>query len=91
MVLRRADGSAGDADYGTIGAGYSTHRRPEPRIAAFIEEALAGAETVLNVGTGAGSYEPESFESGAWDERFGPLRSQPELLGSLVMVRALPA
>jgi SAM-dependent methyltransferase len=57
-----ADGSAGDADYGAIGAGYAAYRRPEPRIAAVIEEALGDARTVLNVGAGAGSYEPESFE-----------------------------
>ncbi|PBC76966.1 methyltransferase family protein [Streptomyces sp. TLI_235] len=59
---RTADGSAGDADYGTIGAGYSAHRRPEPRIAALIDEALAGARTVLNVGAGSGSYESSAFE-----------------------------
>ncbi len=55
---RRADGSAGDADYGTIGRGYSTYRQPDPRIARRIVEALGEARTVLNVGAGAGSYEP---------------------------------
>ncbi|GAA0310363.1 class I SAM-dependent methyltransferase [Kineococcus aurantiacus] len=55
---RRADGSAGDADYGGIGTGYSTYRRPEPVVAAAIEAALGPAVTVLNVGAGAGSYEP---------------------------------
>jgi hypothetical protein len=62
MTPRSADGSAGDADYGRIGGGYSTHRRPEPRIAALIERALAGARTVLNVGAGAGSYESTAFD-----------------------------
>jgi SAM-dependent methyltransferase len=52
------DGSAGDADYGTIGAGYTTYRRPDPVIAAAILDALDGARTVVNVGAGAGSYEP---------------------------------
>ena len=52
------DGSAGDADYGRIGTGYSAYRRPEPAIAARILNALGDAETVLNVGAGAGSYEP---------------------------------
>src|SRR6266498_2266875 len=55
---RRADGSAGDADYGRIGGAYSRYRRPEPRIAEFVHRALGGARTVLNVGAGAGSYEP---------------------------------
>ena len=33
-------------------------RRPDPRIGAFIDDALAGCSSVLNVGAGAGSYEP---------------------------------
>jgi SAM-dependent methyltransferase len=44
--------------YDTIGRGYSTTRRADPRIAARIEAALGDARTVLNVGAGAGSYEP---------------------------------
>jgi hypothetical protein len=58
MSARQSDGSAGDANYGAIGKRYSAYRRPEPAIAAFINEALGDAETVLNVGAGAGSYEP---------------------------------
>ncbi len=52
------DGSAGDVDYGSIGTHYSAFRRPDPRIAARIHALLGDAETVLNVGAGAGSYEP---------------------------------
>lgn len=53
------DGSAGDVDYGTVGARYSTYRRPDPRIARIVHRALgADAKTVINVGAGAGSYEP---------------------------------
>lgn len=52
------DGSAGDVNYGVIGTDYAVFRRPDPRIAAQILRALGGAETVLNVGAGAGSYEP---------------------------------
>jgi hypothetical protein len=48
----------GDADYGRIGGGYAQNRRPDPRIAATIERSAICAETVLNVGAGAGSYEP---------------------------------
>jgi SAM-dependent methyltransferase len=44
--------------YDTIGVGYTTTRRTEPRIAARIWAALGDARTVLNVGAGAGSYEP---------------------------------
>jgi SAM-dependent methyltransferase len=44
--------------YQTIGLGYSDHRRPDPRIADLIDNALGGAQTVINVGAGTGSYEP---------------------------------
>jgi len=56
--MRRADGSAGDADYGAIGGAYARYRQPEPAIAALIAQALGDARSVLNVGAGAGSYEP---------------------------------
>jgi Methyltransferase domain len=59
MIERRADGSAGDADYGVVGGVYTDHRRPDPRIGQQITAALGDARTVLNVGAGAGSYEPE--------------------------------
>ena len=61
-VNRFGDGSAGDADYATIGTSYPDYRRPDPRIAARIGQALGPARTVLNVGAGAGSYEPADRE-----------------------------
>jgi SAM-dependent methyltransferase len=45
-------------DYQQHGRTYARHREPDPRIAARIHAALGGAKTVLNVGAGAGSYEP---------------------------------
>ena len=57
-MMRHADGSAGDADYGSIGVGYAAIRRPDPRIAEQFHAALGDARTVINVGAGAGSYEP---------------------------------
>src|SRR5688500_9111180 len=45
--------------YDTIGIDYSDIRKPDPRIAALISDALGPAKTILNVGAGAGSYEPE--------------------------------
>ncbi len=44
--------------YDTIGRGYQAHRVEEPRIARPIRDALGEAQSVLNVGAGAGSYEP---------------------------------
>ena len=50
------------ASYDTIGINYSDLRKPDPRIAALIAEALGAAITVLNVGAGTGSYEPADRE-----------------------------
>ena len=44
--------------YERIGHGYARLRREDPRIASRITEALGDARTVVNVGAGAGSYEP---------------------------------
>jgi len=38
---------------------YARTRRPDPRIAAVVEGALGDAKTVVNVGAGTGSYEPQ--------------------------------
>jgi SAM-dependent methyltransferase len=46
-------------DYELHGRTYASHRRADPRIAARIHEALGDARTILNVGAGTGSYEPE--------------------------------
>ena len=61
-ATRKPDGSAGDADYGKIGQGYARFRQPDPRFAAAIREALGDIASVLNVGAGAGSYEPEDLQ-----------------------------
>jgi len=48
----------GQVDYERHGRTYARHRRADPRIAARVHAALGDARTVLNVGAGAGSYEP---------------------------------
>ena len=58
MSERHGDGSAGDANYGVIGTNYTNYRQPEPHFAAAILAAIGDARTLLNVGAGAGSYEP---------------------------------
>jgi SAM-dependent methyltransferase len=45
--------------YDRLGVGYTTTRRSDPRIAAAIHAALGDAVTVVNIGAGAGAYEPE--------------------------------
>ena len=48
--------------YDRIGGSYRETRRPDPRIARLIVEALGNARSVLNVGAGTGSYEPDDRE-----------------------------
>jgi SAM-dependent methyltransferase len=45
--------------YDSIGHGYARTRREDPRLRARIVAALGEAQTVVNVGAGAGSYEPD--------------------------------
>lgn len=46
------------ARYDHIGTGYARLRREDPRLRGIIHEALDDARTLVNVGAGAGSYEP---------------------------------
>jgi SAM-dependent methyltransferase len=46
------------AIYDEIGRTYASTRRPDPRVEAMIRAALGDAGSVVNVGAGAGSYEP---------------------------------
>ena len=51
MMLQKYDYEAGARSYARV-------READPRIAAFVHAELGSARTVLNVGAGAGSYEP---------------------------------
>lgn len=44
--------------YDSIGRGYTATRRADPRIARAIHRALGDARSVVNIGAGAGAYEP---------------------------------
>ncbi len=46
-------------NYDKLGQKYSGYRRTDPRIEAYVHRALGNANSVLNVGAGAGSYEPD--------------------------------
>jgi SAM-dependent methyltransferase len=46
------------SEYDRIGRTYARTRRPDPRIARQIADALGDARSVVNVGAGAGAYEP---------------------------------
>jgi SAM-dependent methyltransferase len=49
----------GEVRYDRIGGSYARTRREDPRLARSIAEALGTAQTVVNVGAGTGSYEPQ--------------------------------
>lgn len=44
--------------YDRIGRGYARTRREDPRLARRIHQPLGDSRTIVNVGAGAGSYEP---------------------------------
>lgn len=51
-----------EALYDRIGQGYARTRRADPRISRAIDTALGEAVSVVNVGAGAGGYEPADRE-----------------------------
>jgi SAM-dependent methyltransferase len=53
---------AGDFDYEVNGAGYSLRRRADPRVEMLVRKGLGPAHSVVNVGAGTGSYEPEGLD-----------------------------
>ena len=63
--------------YDRIGTGYSLVRQPDPRIAAQIDAALGMAKTVVNVGAGAGSYEPAGRQVTAVEPSAEMIRQRP--------------
>ena len=78
--------------YDAIGVGYSDRRRPDPRIARRLHAALGTAHTVLNVGAGAGSYEPTDREVVAVEPSAEMIRQRPQAAAPVVrgVAAALP-
>lgn len=68
-----------EAVYDEIGRTYGAVRRADPRIADQVLRALGGAPTVLNVGAGAGSYEPADGRAVVAVEPSEVMRSQRPL------------
>jgi SAM-dependent methyltransferase len=63
--------------YDQIGVGYSDYRRPDARIAARIDAALGPCRSVVNVGAGAGSYEPRNRSVTAVEPSAEMIRQRP--------------
>ena len=62
--------------YDRIGLNYAELRKPDPRIAAQIDAALGSARTILNVGAGTGSYEPQGREVTALEPSLEMIRQR---------------
>lgn len=85
---RFADGSSGDVDYGRLGGAYSRYRRPDAAIAAHILSALGDSRRVLNLGAGAGSYEPIDREVVAVEPSASMRAQRPAGLPPAIAARA---
>jgi SAM-dependent methyltransferase len=75
--------------YDTIGIGYEYYRRPDRRIATAILDALGDAATVVNVGAGAGSYEPADRSVVAVEPSLAMIRQRPAVSGPVVQASAM--
>lgn len=49
-------------EYDQVAEAYQRYRKPDPRIAERIQFHTEGAQKVLNIGAGTGSYEPEDCD-----------------------------
>lgn len=65
------------SSYERIGLDYRAHRRADPRIAAQIRSALGAVGPVVNVGAGAGSYEPDDVDVVAVEPAVVMVRQRP--------------
>src|SRR5438874_3566313 len=78
--------------YEQIGVGYADRRRPDPRIEARIHSALGAGATLVNVGAGAGSYEPRDRQVVATEPSQRMIRQRPPASAPVVqgVAEALP-
>jgi SAM-dependent methyltransferase len=63
--------------YDSIGHGYSERRKQDPRIAERVVRALGSSESIVNVGAGAGSYEPRDRKLVAVEPSMVMIRQRP--------------
>jgi SAM-dependent methyltransferase len=74
--------------YDQTGTSYVEQRRPDPRLATAIWDALGDADGVLNVGAGTGSYERPDRHVVAVDHSSAMLRQRPRGAAPAVKARA---
>jgi SAM-dependent methyltransferase len=78
------------ADFDTIGARYSLLRRADPRLTTAISTALDHASSILNIGAGAGSYEPDDVTVVAAEPSMVMLGQHPGRCRVQAVAEALP-
>jgi SAM-dependent methyltransferase len=90
-ALRQADATRPQAvttsAYDTIGVDYAGTRRPDPRIAHRISEALGDCVSVVNVGAGTGSYELRDRRVVAVEPSATMIHQRPD--GAAPVIRAV--
>ena len=74
--------------YDSIGLNYSNLRKADSRIAQTIATALGDAKTVLNVGAGAGSYEPTDRQITAIEPSAEMIQQRPASNATIIQGRA---
>jgi SAM-dependent methyltransferase len=74
--------------YDSLGHGYGELRREDPRIAARVRRALGDARSVVNVGAGAGSYEPRDRRLVAVEPSLVMIRQRPPQASPVVRASA---
>jgi len=74
--------------YEGVGAIYGRTRRPDPRIAQWIRAGLGDAGTVVNVGAGPGSYEPDDIDVTAVEPAAAMIAARPATAAPCVRAAA---
>ena len=75
--------------YDTVGCGYAEARKLDPRIAEAIRHALGNADSVVNVGAGAGSYDPSDRYVVAVEPSMTMIAQRPTRSPSTVQATAI--
>ncbi|HEX6568834.1 MAG TPA: hypothetical protein VF015_06705, partial [Acidimicrobiales bacterium] len=77
MTGGRSPGGPVAPVYDRIGRGYAARRVADPRWQAAIDAAIGDAASVVNVGAGTGSYEPERRTTVAVEPSTEMIRQRP--------------
>ena len=76
------------AVYDEIGRGYIQTRSADPRIAAAIASQIGSSRKLLNIGAGAGSYEPEGRSVLAVEPSMAMISQRPANAAPVIQARA---